>query len=77
MRNLLNVTKDLYKIHCAFENHKQVEHYETFKVLAKVFTQQWEEYGDIPFFLPESRKQTSTRSGYYLKRECLKFWMFG
>jgi len=36
------MAKDLYKIHCAFENHKQVAHYETFKILAKVFTQQCE-----------------------------------
>ena len=41
-RKVALMAKDLYKIHCAFENHKQVAHYETFKILAKVFTQQCE-----------------------------------
>ncbi|MCK5027367.1 MAG: transposase [Candidatus Pacebacteria bacterium] len=33
---------DLYKIKCAFENHKQVQHYESFKTLCLVFSQQCE-----------------------------------
>ena len=41
-RKVALMAKDLYKIHHAFENHKQVAHYETFKILAKVFTQQCE-----------------------------------
>ncbi|MFH0813457.1 MAG: transposase [Pseudomonadota bacterium] len=41
-RKVASMAKDLYKIHYAFENHKQVKHYETFKLLAKVFTQQCE-----------------------------------
>ena len=33
---------DLYKIKCAFANHKQVQHYESFKTLCLVFSQQCE-----------------------------------
>lgn len=33
---------DLYRIKCAFENHNQVQHYESFKTLCLVFTQQCE-----------------------------------
>ena len=33
---------DLYLIKCTFVNHKQVKHYETFKVLCQVFDQQCE-----------------------------------
>ncbi len=33
---------DLYRLKCAFENHKQVQHYETFQVLSTVFGQQCE-----------------------------------
>jgi hypothetical protein len=41
-RKVALMAKDLYKIHYAFQNHKQVKHYETFKILSKVFTQQCE-----------------------------------
>ena len=36
------MAKDLYRLKCAFENHKQVKHFETFKILCKVFVQQCE-----------------------------------
>jgi len=46
-RNLANkkisqMAKDLYKLVLAFKNHHQVKHYESFKILKKVFTQQCE-----------------------------------
>jgi len=36
------MAKDLYKLVLAFKNHHQVKHYESFKILKKVFTQQCE-----------------------------------
>ena len=36
------MAQDLYRLKCAFENHTQVKHYETFKILCTVFTQQCE-----------------------------------
>ena len=36
------MAKDLYYLVTVFENHKQVQHYETFKVLCQVFSQQCE-----------------------------------
>jgi len=36
------MVKDTYTLHRAFENHNQVKHYETFKILSRVFTQQCE-----------------------------------
>jgi hypothetical protein len=36
------MAQDLYCLKCAFENHKQVQHYETFKILTQVFSQQCE-----------------------------------
>lgn len=41
-RRVALMAKDLYKIVIAFENHNQVKHYETFKILKQVFTQQCE-----------------------------------
>jgi len=41
-RKIALMAKDLYKIICAFENHKQVQHFKTFKILHRVFTQQCE-----------------------------------
>lgn len=41
-RRIALMANDLYKIIIAFENHKQVKHYETFKILKRVFTQQCE-----------------------------------
>ena len=41
-RKISLMAQDLYKLKSAFENHKQVAHYETFKTLSKVFTQQCE-----------------------------------
>lgn len=41
-RKVSLMAQDLYKLKCAFENHKQVAHYETFKTLIKVFAQQCE-----------------------------------
>jgi len=41
-RRIALMAKDLYKIIIAFENHNQVKHYETFKILKQVFTQQCE-----------------------------------
>ncbi len=34
------MAKDLYLIKCAFDNHKQVKHYKSFKTLISVFEQQ-------------------------------------
>jgi len=36
------VAKDLYRIITAFENHRQITHYETFKILYRVFTEHCE-----------------------------------
>lgn len=41
-RKVSLMVKDLYKLCCAFKDHKQVSHYETFKLLSKVFSQQCE-----------------------------------
>ena len=41
-RRIALMAKDLYKIVISFENHNQVKHYETFKILKQVFTQQCE-----------------------------------
>ena len=41
-RRIVLMAKDLYKIVTTFENHHQVKHYETFKILKQVFTQQCE-----------------------------------
>ena len=41
-RRIALMAKDLHKIIIAFENHNQVKHYETFKILKQVFTQQCE-----------------------------------
>ena len=46
------MAQDLYRLKCAFENHKQVQHYETFKILCKVFTQQCE-VKDVPHGLED------------------------
>lgn len=39
-RKISLMARDLYRLQCAFENHKQVQHYESFKILTTVFTQQ-------------------------------------
>lgn len=39
-RRISEMAKDLYKIVIAFENHRQVKHYETFKILTQVFKEQ-------------------------------------
>ncbi len=36
------MARDLYYLKSAFENHNQVKHYETFKILCAVFIQQCE-----------------------------------
>ncbi|MFQ5771852.1 MAG: hypothetical protein ACE5HX_15060, partial [bacterium] len=36
------MAQDLYQLISAFENHKQIQHYETFKILSTVFSQQCE-----------------------------------
>ena len=41
-RKISEMAKDLYRIVLAFENHHQIKHYETFKILQKVFKQQCE-----------------------------------
>ena len=41
-RKISLMAQDLYRIKSAFENHNQVKHYETFKILTKVFSQQCE-----------------------------------
>jgi hypothetical protein len=41
-RKVALMANDLYILKCAFENHNQVRHHETFKILSKVFTQQCE-----------------------------------
>ena len=41
-RNISLMARDLHRLKCAFENHKQVKHYDTFKILCKVFSQQCE-----------------------------------
>ena len=39
-RRISEMAKDLYLIKCAFDNHKQVKHYKSFKTLISVFEQQ-------------------------------------
>ena len=34
------MARDLYQLKCAFEHHKQIQHYATFKTLSTVFSQQ-------------------------------------
>ena len=41
-RKVALMAQDLYRLKSAFENHKQVRHYETFKILCQVFSQQCE-----------------------------------
>jgi len=41
-RRVSEMATDMYKIVIAFENHKQIKHYETFKILKQVFQQQCE-----------------------------------
>lgn len=41
-RQISLMAQDLYIIICAFENHKQVKHYESFKILFTVFSQHCE-----------------------------------
>ena len=41
-RKISQMANDLYRITLAFENHHQVKHYESFKILQTVFTQQCE-----------------------------------
>ena len=41
-RKISVMVRDLYGLKCAFEHHKQVQHYETFKVLCTIFSQQCE-----------------------------------
>lgn len=41
-RKVSLMAQDLYLLKCSFENHKQVQHYETFEILSKVFGQQCE-----------------------------------
>jgi hypothetical protein len=36
------MAKDLYRLKMSFENHKQVMHYESYKILSQIFTQQCE-----------------------------------
>jgi hypothetical protein len=39
-RKIKEMAQDLYVLKKAFENHKQIKHYESFKILAEVFDQQ-------------------------------------
>lgn len=41
-RKVALMAKDLYILQCAFENHNQIKHYKTFRILSRVFTQQCE-----------------------------------
>lgn len=41
-RRVSEMATDMHKIIIAFENHKQIQHYETFKILKQVFQQQCE-----------------------------------
>lgn len=41
-RKVSLMAQDLYRLKCAFEHHKQIQHYETFKILCTVFSQQCE-----------------------------------
>ncbi len=41
-RRVSEMATDMYKIIIAFENHKQIKYYETFKILKQVFQQQCE-----------------------------------
>ena len=41
-RKVSLMARDLYRLKCAFEHHKQVQHYETFKILSQIFSQQCE-----------------------------------
>ncbi|MBN1930081.1 MAG: hypothetical protein JW786_00545, partial [Desulfobacterales bacterium] len=51
-RKVSLMTRDLYRIRCAFENHHQIKHFETFKILSNVFSQQCE-INDKPESEPE------------------------
>ncbi|NYT04217.1 MAG: hypothetical protein GKC00_05860 [Candidatus Methanofastidiosa archaeon] len=55
-RKIKEMAQDLYILKKAFENHKQIKHYESFKILATVFEQQCivkEEKEESPEVLPE------------------------
>ena len=41
-RKISLMARDMYRIKSAFENHKKIQHYETFIILCKVFEQQCE-----------------------------------
>ena len=41
-RKVSLMARDLYRLKCAFEHHRQVHHYETFKILSQIFSQQCE-----------------------------------
>ena len=42
-----SMAQDLYRLKCAFENHPQVKHYETFKIVCNVFSQQCEVHDNV------------------------------
>lgn len=41
-KKVSQMAQDLYKLKTSFENHKQIQHYKSFKILCKVFSQQCE-----------------------------------
>ena len=41
-RKIALMAQDLLRLKCAFEHHKQIQHYETFGVLCQIFSQQCE-----------------------------------
>jgi len=41
-RQIALMAQDLLRLKCAFEHHKQVQHYETFRILCQIFSQQCE-----------------------------------
>ena len=41
-RKVSLMARDLYRLKCAFKHHNQVHHYETFKILSQIFSQQCE-----------------------------------
>jgi hypothetical protein len=41
-RKVSLMARDLYRLKCAFQHHRQVQHYGTFKILSQIFSQQCE-----------------------------------
>jgi hypothetical protein len=68
-RKIKEMAKDLYILKSAFENHNQIEHYESFKTLKQVFEQQCmikepaEGRGEITEYCEEQREVSARAVG--------------